>query len=800
MSKLSSIITSTLGLASKTDLDLLRKQNQELETKIKQGIAAQDRPMQRGGMLIGQSIPPDMKTAEYLKAYKGWTFACVRVLAEEVADIKLTLKRRLDQTEFENVDNHPVLDLLYKVNPLYTSYLMWEATEAYMELAGETFWWLVGPKNNPKEIWTLRPDWVQVVDSKDKLIMGYKYGPPGDKKIMIPFEQMIHFKDFNPTNVFRGHGTVKASAKAIDTDEFAAEYNRTFFYNSAIPGGALETEQQLDDDQREKLREEWEKTHQGKAKSWRVAILEAGLKWQDIGMNRKEMDFTEGRRTTRDEILAMFRVPKPILTFDDVNRAAAKEARAILLENVISHKMKRMVSFLNEFLLPRYGDDSLFFDFVDPVPNDMLAEMTYYKTALGGMPWMTQNEVREEQELQPIEGGDSLMVPFSMAPAGSITPEQKALQRKNRANKFNVRIPTYPYTKAVIDKTVKKIEETAYRLLTSILSKKKKDLNKLSTDSGDNSGTPEETPAPEEIREARWRSMIKRTDPREVQYIHTINGLFNSQQERVNREIEVELQRAMKDKGDQTGRVKATVGDVADLVLRDTDVFSDTLMSYIRTVIEAEGIQQIQSLVQGKVFFMQAKEIQKFLKKDGVKYIKAINEETAEQIKEALSLGVEAQESIPQLKARIEAVYDDARGFRAERIARSEVLRATNFATNQAYKQSGVVEAKEWLTAHDERVCPWCGPMDGKTLGLDEDFAKKGDVITGTNENGKKVRLTIGVGNIDTPPLHPNCRCTLIPKLISVSDDKAQKPVQTKELLTNLVSATMDEVKRSLNN
>lgn len=798
MSRIGNIITSQLGLPTKADIQLLQKQNQELTERLKQGIPSKDRPQQRNGMMIGQPVPPDMKTAEYINAYKGWVFACIRVLAEEVADIKLVLKRRIDQTQFENVDNHPVLDLLYKVNPLYTSYLLWEATEAYIDLTGETFWWLVGPTNRPREIWTLRPDWVQVVDSKDKLIMGYKYGPPGDKKILIPFEQVVHFKDFNPQNIFRGHGTVKAAARAIDTDEFAAEYNRVFFWNSALPGGALETDQNLDDDQREKLREEWGKVHQGKSKAWRVAILEAGLKWQDIGMNRKEMDFIEGRRMTRDEILAMYRVPKPLLTFDDVNRAAAKEARAILLENVVSHKMKRMVSFLNEFLLPRYDDESLFFDFVDPVPNDDLMKMNYYKTALGGMPWMTQNEVREEEELEPIDGGDQLMIPFSMAPAGSITPEQKAIQRVRKQNKFNVRIPTYPYTRAMVDKAIKNIEDTAYRLLKGLIKNRKKDIHKKDDSGGDNSDGGNNVTSKEEIREARWRTMIKRTDPREVQYIHMLGKLFTEQQGRVDDQIELELQRALKDKKDRSERVKGTVGDIADMVARDTNVFSDTLMSYIRTVIEAEGIQQIQSLVQGAVFYMQTNEVQKYLKKDGVKYIKAISEETATRLQETLAEGVENQESIPQLKERVAQVYDEARGFRSERIARSEVLRATNFAASEAYRQSGVVEKKEWLTAHDERVCPWCGPMDGKQLDLGDTFAKKGDKIVGTNENGKKVTLTIGIDNIDTPPLHPNCRCTLIPIVKENPEDKSAP--QKGELLSSLVHATMDEMKKNLQN
>ncbi len=738
----------------------------EVDMKLKQGIPAKNRPQQRSSMMIGQPIAPDMNIQDYIKAYHGWVYACVRVIAEETADMALQLFKRSSQTEFDSVDQHPVLDLLYKVNPMYTSYLLWEATTAYLELTGETFWYLVGPKNNPSEIWVLRPDWVTINDTKNSIIESYSYGPPGNRKLTIPFEQVVHFKDFNPNNWYRGYGVVKPSDKAIATDEFAADYNKNFFYNSALPGGALETDQNLEDDQRQKMRDDWESVHRGEKKAWRIAILEAGLKWQDIGMNRKEMDFTEGRRLSRDEIMAMFRVPKPLLTFDDVNRAAAKEARAILLENVITHKMKRICSFLNEFLLPRYGDDSLFFNFENPIPNDESMTLAKHKAELAGMPWRVVNEVREEEGLEPIEGGDTLYIPFSMTPIGAALSEgAKKLQRFRKLTHFNLRIPPYPFRKYQYDKTMNHLTSLVEKMIRGIIVTRQQKAKERAFVDKIIKGPVQEGQIVREadVREARWRTMVTRTDSREARYTSIMGELFNVQQAKVTQRINDELQRAAPDEYKKAlGKMKSNVSTIVD-VTDDDKIFAESLMNYIRGVIEAEGIQQIQAIKDGAVFFMQTRAIQQYLKKDGVKYISTINAETTEQLQEELIEAIDLQESIAQIKTRIERVYEDARGYRATRIARSEVLRATNFATNEAYVQSGVVEKKEWLTAHDERVCPWCGPMDGKTIGVKEVFFEEGDTIKGKNENGKTVTMTVGVDDVDFPPLHPNCRCTLIP-------------------------------------
>lgn len=767
MNRFLQAITDRLGLISKDDVE---RTISEVGASLK-GVPQKDRPLQRSSSVIGIEMAPDMKETEYLDAYQGWVFACVRVIAEEVADIELKLMKRNDQTEFESVDQHPVLDLLYKVNPIYTSYLLWESTAAYLELTGNAYWMLLGDVKNPKEIWILRPDWITIKDSKKFLIDGFLYGPPGDKRIFIPFENVVHFKDFNPKSVYRGMGTVKAAAKDIDEDTFQKDYSRNFFYNSALPAGGLKTENNLTDEQYERIREDWYKVHKGVRKSWQVAILEAGLEWQDIGMTRKDMDFIEGRKLTRDDIMAMFRVPKPLLTFDDVNRAAAKEARAILLENVITHKMKRIVTFLNEFLLPRYGDDSLFFDFVSPIPNDEKEDREYYKTAAGGAAWMTPNEIREEEGREPIEGGDQLFIPFSLTPIGTIGQEQKDTQKANKLKKqkyghFNVRIPTYPFVKHQMDTMRKSLEQKVYNLLSAIVTAKKaKEIHKkeeLSTKSVEKSD--DEIAA--DPREIRWRAMLTRTDDREARYRHLLNEILTEQQRRVNQQLDSGVQKSVKDKTDLNVHLKATVGEIADAV-DDDDVAFGPLMNFIASVIETEGILKIQEVLSGAVFFMQSKEVQKYLKKDGVKFLTAVNDETAQQIRDALAEGVNLGESIPELKARIDEVYEDARGYRSERIARSEVIRATNFATDEAYRQSGVVESKEWLTAHDERTCPWCAPFDGKTIGLDEDFAKKGDTLTAISESGSKIKLDINIDNVGYPPLHPNCRCTLIPVLKS---------------------------------
>lgn len=85
---------------------------------------------------------------------------------------------------------------------------------------------------------------------------------------------------------------------------------------------------------------------------------------------------------------------------------------------------------------------------------------------------------------------------------------------------------------------------------------------------------------------------------------------------------------------------------------------------------------------------------------------------------------------------------------RATVIARTETQMATQAASLQSYKASGVVDGKQWLTAEDDRVSEECqangeaGPNgDGVLRDWDANYPS-GDAA---------------------PPAHPNCRCAVLP-------------------------------------
>ena len=140
-----------------------------------------------------------------------------------------------------------------------------------------------------------------------------------------------------------------------------------------------------------------------------------------------------------------------------------------------------------------------------------------------------------------------------------------------------------------------------------------------------------------------------------------------------------------------------------------------------------------------------------------------VNKTTLKQIR-GLVAGLVAQEggtSIPEISAGIRDRFNGYSRGRAVLTARTESIKTLNQGSVEVWAQSGVVEKKEWYTTFDGRTCQWCPELHGRTYEIRETLFVQGETFVG-NEGGA---LTFGFGDVETPPLHPLCRCALLPVL-----------------------------------
>lgn len=125
-----------------------------------------------------------------------------------------------------------------------------------------------------------------------------------------------------------------------------------------------------------------------------------------------------------------------------------------------------------------------------------------------------------------------------------------------------------------------------------------------------------------------------------------------------------------------------------------------------------------------------------------------LSKRTRDAIKDLVETSFEGEFDVHDLADQINDLIGDE--SRAETIARTETMLASNEGQQEAWNQAvdeGLLngtESKEWIVTPDDRLCPICEPMDGQTVPLNENFTQPD-----TNEE------------VDVPPMHPRCRCTV---------------------------------------
>lgn len=693
------------------------------------------------------NVGPFPKTHDYLEAYKGWVYANVKRRAEQMASVEIRLMRE-GRMGPEEVFDHDALELLDKVNNQMTRRELFETLHAHLDLAGEGFWHVDRGERatmSPQSIVPLLPDKIQIVPGEESLIGGYIYrftDKDGTaKEIPLEPQEVVFFKEPNPTDLFRGRSVVQAAAQTIDVDDSGEMWNWHSFRHGTSAKPAFSTEQVMDEESLKRqyamLLEHWS----GVEHANKPMILMGGLKAENLGMSNKDMEFIEGQKWTRDKIMALFGTTKTILGItEDVNRANAETNEFVFAKYMVKPRVEKVVDYLNEFYLPMFrGTERMFFMTSDPVPANAEQEVEVFSKALAGGSWMTPNEVREIKGLTPVDNGDSLFIPNTLVPVDG-QPQPNEINRfYNTAHR---RAYVLRERNRKRDEALKsKLEQSFTGLAESMIKGRILDNSKINF-------------RKEAEKQGGFHDQMKQfARSMELDFKNAAQQYFTEQERETLKRIDARFHLT------KTWKTKAP----ADELIFDKGQFKKIGLALFtplfEKILEERGNEALFFIGSNIGFRLDNPRAQKFVEQQGANLISDIDSTTRRDLRKQLSEGLDVGEGIPELKDRVKNVFGKANDSRAEKIARTETIKASNAGQRLAWEQSGVVEGKQWLTAADERVDPICAALDGTFIPLRDNFFEKGDEFAA---GGAKIGF---IADVQEPPAHPMCRCTLIPVL-----------------------------------
>lgn len=313
-------------------------------------------------------------TERELAAYEAVStlFGVVNPLAESTGMLTWSLYRKAaDPADRRVVNVHPALSVLSRPNTFYTTGLMFEAGQQHMDLAGESKILVVREYGVITELWPIRPDRLTPKRHPTQFMTGWVYRSPDGEEIDLNTEDVLWNRVPDPRDPYRGRSPVASLLADLEGDAAAAAWNANFFKNDATPGGIIEVDQRLGDDDFNLARKRWAEQHQGLSNAHRVAILEWG-KWKDVSYSQKDMDLTALRTLSKQNIREAYGFPQFMTgTVTDVNRANAEASEVMYGRWKVIPRANRWREVLNTQFLPMFGGNwKLYeFDYGSPVPD-----------------------------------------------------------------------------------------------------------------------------------------------------------------------------------------------------------------------------------------------------------------------------------------------------------------------------------------------------------------------------------------------------------------------------------------------
>ena len=345
--------------------------------------------------------------------------ACARVIAEGLAQVPLKVHRSRAGGGADVAYDHPAYALLHDApNDIQTSYEWRETTGIHLVFAGNAYAYKNRRGNEVQELLQWDPSHVTVRKVGHALRYDFHLEGGGVER-NLGQEDVLHLR--GPSwNGWQGLDGVKLAREAIGLAIATERHGARLFANGAQPGGLITTDATLTKEQRDLLRQSWQETHGGVDNAFKTAILWGGLKWASMAQQNDQAQFLETRGFQVEEVCRAFRV-LPVMVGHSDKAATYASAEQMFLAHVV-HTMgpwyARLEQAFNRQILTKEDRRAgLYtkFNIGGLLRGAHDARASYFSKALGagGSPaWMTQDEVRELDELNPL-GGTAAQLPVA---------------------------------------------------------------------------------------------------------------------------------------------------------------------------------------------------------------------------------------------------------------------------------------------------------------------------------------------------------------------------------------------------
>lgn len=356
--------------------------------------------------------------------------ACVTVICQDVGKIPLKLLKEDSEGDNKVARDHSLHTVLSRRPNQWQTSMEWRMTMLLHALLGKGGHSFIN-RSSDGEVLELIPLLPGRVTPKQDSRWNVTYDVSDrNGQIATLGPSQVHTLKGLSWDGLNAMPLVTSGREAIGLSMAAEETQARLHGQGARPGGAITTPSALTDTQVARIEADFASNYSGVANSFKAILLDNGTKFEPWAMTGVDGQHLETRRFQVEEICRLFRVFPSMIGHSD-KAATYASAEAFFTAHVV-HTLMPWVSNWEQTIARdlltskelRKGYHAKFF-LQSLLRGDAAARSTFYESAITKACWMTRNEARRLEDLNPIAGLDELLVPLNMQTGADATDDDE---------------------------------------------------------------------------------------------------------------------------------------------------------------------------------------------------------------------------------------------------------------------------------------------------------------------------------------------------------------------------------------
>jgi len=681
--------------------------------------------------------PLDQNYTAYIEQAKHrfpWIAACVDAIANAAASVPLKVVRATDDGA-EELPEHPLMDLLWNPNPEDGLYSLVYKLHQQLGLTGEAFLTTEDSLSaagrdpalawkDPEELWIQRSDRMKPQLDKSRIrdgkaaspIAAWTYDGPGGKITFAP-EQVIQVKRPHPTDPIHGLSPLKELEPTLNLMWSAMAWNKGYFANATLATLLITRETKPANEEIARFVEQFTRDHTGVANVGKAIMLWGkALQATPISDTPTDASFMELMAWCRAEILSVFKVPPFALgLLEHANWSNSREQQQFFYRNAVMPANQLITDTLNSSPLVLLAEGN--------TPSNQPVYLEHDYSEIEAL----QPNRRELAEVDAIYLRHKVRTPNEIRQARNFGEDTEWGDEPFEQGGFSMLDAFADYGSGWPE---------------SVTADDYAELKRLAVET-----------QTKDARGARWKAHALRSESIERAWVRKVRPLLRELRDEVLDTIDAKrrgLAARSKAEPDDPVPPDWTEDEFFDSSAAEAD-WLDAIEPLGEDTLKA-GAEDILREINDEFtpFDTDNEAIREFLARTIAADVTKMLDTQKELVRDLVRQAAEEQWTIRRLEQEFRDRHIRNERFRSMMIARTETAKLYNKGATEGMAEAGVT-AKEWLSARDEDVRESHAYMDGKAVGLNDDF------ILPSGARGPFP------GQIDRAEESVNCRCTVIP-------------------------------------